>query len=81
MKVALVVAKMRLEDEVILSIGMLCMAVGILVGRFARFEYSDFGISDFIEGLLLGVSLVMNLTYLVMRRKDFSSKKDARSAT
>jgi len=66
---------MRLKDEAILSIGMLCMAVGILVGRFTRLEYSGFGISDFTEGLLLGVSMVMNLTYLVMRRKDFSTKK------
>lgn len=70
---------MRLKDEVILSMGMMCMAVGILVGRFTRFEYSNFGISDFIEGLLLGVSLVMNLTYLVRRRKDFSNKKPAQS--
>jgi len=74
MKAALVVTEMQLKDETILSIGMLCMAIGILVGRFTRFEYSDFGISDFVEGLLLGVSLVMNLTYLVIRRKDFSSK-------
>jgi 1,4-dihydroxy-2-naphthoate octaprenyltransferase len=74
MKAALVVTEMRLKDETILSIGMLCMAIGILVGRFTRLEYSNFGISDFLEGLLLGVSLVMNLTYLVMRRKDFSSK-------
>jgi len=67
---------MRLKDEVILS---MCMTVGIFVGRFTRFEYSNFGISDFIEGLLLGVSLVMNLTYLVRRRKDFSNKKHMQS--
>jgi 1,4-dihydroxy-2-naphthoate octaprenyltransferase len=49
MKATLVVAKMRLKDETILSIGMLCMAAGILVGRFTRFEYFGFGISDFID--------------------------------
>lgn len=70
---------MRLKDEAILPLGMLCMTVGILVGRFTRLEYSDFGISAFIEGLLLGVSLVMNLAYLVMRRKDVSDKKNART--
>ena len=71
MKLMLMVAKMQLKDETILSIGMMCMAVGIFVGRFTQFVYSNFGISDFIEGLLLGVSLVMNLAYLVRRRKDF----------
>jgi len=75
MKLMLMVARMRLKDETILSIGMICMAVGILIGRFTQIEYSNFGISNFIEGLLLGLSLVMNLTLLVRRRKDFSNRK------
>lgn len=73
------VAKLRLKDETILSTGMVCMAAGILVGRFARFEYSGFAVSDFIEGLLLGVSLVMNLAYLATRRKNLSAEKSAPS--
>ena len=66
---------MRLKDDTIPSTGMLCMSVGILVGRFTQFEYSGFAISDFIEGLLLGISLVMNLTYIAKRRKGFSGWK------
>jgi len=63
------VKKMQLKDETILSIGMLSMAVGILIGRFLHFEYAGFSVTDFLEGVLVGLSLVMNLTYLVRRRK------------
>jgi len=63
------VKKMQLKDETILSIGMLSMAVGILIGLFLHFEYAGFSVTDFLEGVLVGLSLVMNLTYLVRRRK------------
>jgi len=63
------VKRMQLKDETILSIGMLSMAVGILIGRFLHFEYAGFSITDFVEGVLVGLSLVTNLTYLVRRRK------------
>ena len=51
-----------------LAIGMLSMALGILIGRFVHFEYSGFYVSDFVEGILVGLSLVMNLAYLIRRR-------------
>jgi hypothetical protein len=60
---------MGFRDETILSIGMMALAIGILVGRFTSFEVSSFSISDFVEGLLTGVSLVMNLYYLVRRSR------------
>jgi len=60
---------MEFKDETILSIGMTSLAIGILVGRFTHFEYSGFSISDFVEGVLTGVSLVMNLFYLVKKSK------------
>jgi len=59
---------MRLKDETMLSIGMISLALGILIGRFLHFEYSGFSISDFIEGVLIGLSLVMNLTYMIRQR-------------
>ncbi len=59
---------MTLKDETILAIGMISIALGILIGRFAHFEYSGFSISDFAEGVLVGLSLVMNLTYLIRQR-------------
>jgi inner membrane protein involved in colicin E2 resistance len=60
---------MRLKDETILAIGMISMALGILVGRFLHFEYVGFSVTDFVEGLLVGLSLVMNITYLLLKRK------------
>jgi hypothetical protein len=60
---------MELGDERILSIGMISLALGILVGRFLYFEYAGFSITDFIEGILVGLSLVMNFTYLIRKRK------------
>jgi hypothetical protein len=60
---------MRLKDESILAIGMISIALGILIGRFLHLEYSGFSITDFVEGVLVGLSLVMNLTYLVRVRK------------
>jgi hypothetical protein len=59
---------MVLKDETVLAIGMISMALGILIGRFVYFEYSGVSVSDFIEGVLVGLALVMNLTYLIRLR-------------
>jgi hypothetical protein len=59
---------MVLKDEAVLAIGMISMALGILIGRFVYFEYSGVSVSDFIEGVLIGLALVMNLTYLIRLR-------------
>jgi hypothetical protein len=59
---------LRLKDENILAIGMISIALGILIGRFLHFEYLGFSVTDFVEGVLVGLSLVMNITYLVRRR-------------
>jgi hypothetical protein len=60
---------MLLKDENILPLGMLSLSLGILVGRFVHFEVSGFSVSDFIEGVLIGLSLTLNLTYLIRTRK------------
>ncbi|HEX9861718.1 MAG TPA: hypothetical protein VGB11_00365 [Candidatus Bathyarchaeia archaeon] len=65
---------MRLKDETISAVGMISMALGILVGRFLHFEYVGFAVTDFVEGVLVGLSLVMNITYLVRRRRVVADK-------
>ena len=60
---------LMLKDENILAVGMMSMSIGILIGRFTHFEYSGISISDFVEGILTGVSLVLNLAYMIRRRK------------
>jgi hypothetical protein len=64
-----VVGEMKLKDESILAIGMISIALGILIGRFLHFEYLGFAVTDFVEGVLVGLSLVMNVTYLVRKRR------------
>ena len=59
---------MTIKDETMLSVGMLSMALGILIGRFLHYEYLGFSVSDFLEGVLIGISIVMNLAYLVHMR-------------
>jgi hypothetical protein len=59
--------EMLLKDENILAIGMISLALGILIGRFLHFEYLGFSITDFVEGILIGLSLVMNIAYLVRK--------------
>lgn len=63
------VLEMEFKDETALSIGMISLAIGILVGRFTHFEVSGFSVSDFVEGVLTGVSLVMNLYYLTRKSR------------
>ncbi len=63
------VGEVRLKDENILAIGMISLASGILIGRFLHFEYLGFSVTDFIEGVLTGLSLVMNITYLMIKRR------------
>ena len=58
-----------LKTETMLSIGMITMALGILIGRFVQIEIAGFAISDFVEGVLVGLSLTMNLAYLALRQK------------
>jgi hypothetical protein len=59
---------MRIKDETMLSIGMISLTLGILIGRFVHFEYLGFSVSDFVEGVLIGLSLVMNLAYMIRQR-------------
>ena len=59
-------------ENTLLAIGMFSLALSIPIG-FLHFEYLGFSVSDFIEGMLVGVSLVLNLFCLWRRR----GKKEA----
>ena len=65
---------MQLNNEKTLSIGMISLTMAILIGRFLYFEIVGFSITDFAEGILIGISLTMNLTYLIRKRKMLSQK-------
>ena len=52
-----------------LAIGMISMALGILIGRFVSIEYAGFSVSDFVEGVLVGLALTMNIAFLIFRSR------------
>ena len=60
---------MLLKDESMLAIGMISLALGLIIGRFLHFEYAGFAVTDFLEGVFVGLSLVMNVVYLIKVRK------------
>ena len=62
------------NDQIILSIGVLCLAVSILLRRFVGPALGEPFWLAFLEGVLVGVSIALNTTYLVrLRRKKQSS--------
>jgi hypothetical protein len=54
------------RNEVLLSVAMFCLVVAIMLKRLG----GSIPHVAFIEGLLLGVSVTLNITYLVRRRRD-----------
>jgi uncharacterized membrane-anchored protein len=56
-----------LKDENMLAVGMISLALGILIGKFLNVDVG-FPVTSFLEGFLIGLSLVMNLAYLCRRR-------------
>jgi hypothetical protein len=61
--------KMRLKDETLFALGLLSTSASIIIKTFFKLSYMNFSISDFLEGLFIGLSLVLNLTYLVRLRR------------
>ncbi|MGD6810907.1 MAG: hypothetical protein ACQCN3_14510 [Candidatus Bathyarchaeia archaeon] len=57
-----------LNDRVALTMGSITFTLGILFSQFLHFGLPNFAVTDFLAGLFLGLSAVMNLKYLVSRR-------------
>jgi len=56
------------NKNIFLAVGQISMAISILLNHFAK----DSGLISFIIGLLTGLSIVFNIAYLVLFRKDKS---------
>ena len=61
--------KMAVKGETAVLIGLLSLALGFVIKDFTNFEYSGFSVSAFVGGVLTGLSVVMCLYSLVMRRR------------
>jgi len=55
------------KENTLIAAGMFSLSLSILIG-FLHVECFGFSVSDFIEGMLVGISLVLNLTFLIRRR-------------
>jgi hypothetical protein len=53
------------DKNVILSIGMFSLVIAILLGRY----FEETPVISFLEGMLYGLSLVMNTFALILARK------------
>jgi len=62
----------RKNKEIMLVIGIFSLTIAIILDRFA----GTGTIIDFLCGLFTGVSLVMNLGYLVKYRIEKNDQKD-----
>jgi hypothetical protein len=56
------------DDNKLQAMGMFSLALSVPMG-FLHLEYLGFSVSDFVEGMLVGVSLVLNLFCLWRRRE------------
>ncbi|MFB0522701.1 MAG: hypothetical protein ACETV1_02945 [Candidatus Bathyarchaeia archaeon] len=59
----------RLKNEQIFTLGALCSALSIVFEKFTNLQYLDFSISDFVSGMLTGLSMVLFLFFLLNFRK------------
>ena len=59
------------NSQSMISVGMSCLAVGIVVQRFIH-PPTDFwqGFVAGVSGLLIGLSIVFNMRGLMLRRKE-----------
>jgi hypothetical protein len=62
------------NDQVLLALGTSSLAVSIVLKRFVSPFVGEPPLLDFVEGILVGASLVLNMSYLVRLRKKKQSE-------
>ena len=55
-----------IKNKILFAMGQISLAIGIILNRFINDQNS---IIDFTEGLLLGLSLILNLFSIIQFRK------------
>jgi hypothetical protein len=56
------------NDNTLLAAGMFSITLSILIGSL-HVEIFGFSVTDFVRGILIGVSLGLNTTFLIRRRR------------
>ena len=63
---------MRIKDDnTLLATGMFSLVLSILIGSL-HVDYFGFSVSDLVRGMLVGISLALNLTFLIRKRRKIS---------
>lgn len=57
------------NDQVLLALGTSSLAISIVLKRFVSPFVGEPILLDFIEGILVGAALVLNMSYLIRLRK------------
>jgi hypothetical protein len=60
------------NDNVLLSIGMISLVIAIGLRSFGP----DFSLIHFLEGIFIGISLVLNLAFLIRYRLTKSKRNE-----
>lgn len=63
------------NENTLLAAGMLSFTLSILIGSL-NVESFGFSVSDFVRGILIGISLALNTTFLIRRRHWRSRKRE-----
>jgi Na+-translocating ferredoxin:NAD+ oxidoreductase RnfE subunit len=53
---------------------MITLALGLLFSRFESFLAMDIPVFSFLSGLFMGLSVAMNLAYVVSIRQNFAQR-------
>ena len=61
--------ELKIKEVLALPIGMICLAIAILMEKFLPIT----NLFDFIEGLLTGLSIVLNIYYIFVIAKKSKS--------
>jgi hypothetical protein len=59
---------MKLKNETLMAVGMFSLTLSLVIRVFFDMSYMGFSVTDFLEGLFVGISMTTNLVYLVRRR-------------
>ncbi|MCW4005997.1 MAG: hypothetical protein NWF04_05300 [Candidatus Bathyarchaeota archaeon] len=60
---------MRLDEEIMLAIGVMALSLALVFEKFVQFDYEGFAVANFFEGIFIGLALVMSFVYLIRKTK------------
>jgi hypothetical protein len=66
---------MKWKEEYLLAVGMFSLVLAFVLVRYLELSYLDFSVSSFLGGVFTGLSMVLNLSYLIKMRSRLSDTR------